>query len=807
MVQVPRYDGQRVRIAPLPNARQRLTVSADTFGAQQARSLEQGAKGPQQFGDDLGDAGQAMLRRRNEADAEQAVARWQAQATEALADFRRLQGMHAVGAYGETLKRLNGLQAEIAGDMSGARARSLFGTQVARRLPAFQTSMGDHNEAQLRVYRASAAETRIQSSIDAGLTDPALIPGAVAEITAVVAQQGEIAGLPPEAIADRVIGYTSQIHAATVERLVNQGQSAAALTHLERYRTQITGTDLAQLDTKVRTATETAQVVAGYQAVVNGSAVPAHVTQPVMGKGPLGTEMPLVAPDGTATAATLSALQETETGDGSVLMSDKGAAGRLQVMPDTAREIAAELGEFDVVGMSDAEVQDWLQEPLPGRAGDDNSTRYGEIYLNRMLGRYDGNVVLALAAYNAGPGRVDAWIEEHGDPRAGDVSSADWLARVPFAETRGHVTKTIEGAGGQIPTQALTQATGPEGPRVERARASAAASSTDQAGSPHEAVHIAYLEQMGRLQNAGITDPVVYKKVADLVTADYERQKSVLEAAKTTALEEIYRGLRAGDYAPATIPPSLSAVLTEDDRGAVENWWQDNMQVQTNHALFEDLMSMSADELVSVNLADPKIALNLAEADLNRARAMQSEIRRQRGLNPDTGAVAEGALVSTTEVNDVIAGMRFDTSSSGGKARAGRLRSSFFDAVDLFVVREGRAPTKQEQRQMLGTLLTEVEVDPPGPFNAYSGPIGSLRFSGIPEVHVERIRQDLGRFASDEQVLARYRAELMALETADVDDIPEEARTVIEADLEGRGVLPTSAAVLEVYKLMLGAPR
>ena len=103
--------------------------------------------------------------------------------------------------------------------------------------------------------------------------------------------------------------------------------------------------------------------------------------------------------------------------DGQPLESSAGAIGIMQVMPETGPEAAA----------------------LAGLPWDENAYRtdaaYNELigiaYLSEMLRKYDGDVERALAAYNAGPGRVDAALS------AGD---AYWLAALP-AETQDYVAK------------------------------------------------------------------------------------------------------------------------------------------------------------------------------------------------------------------------------------------------------------------------------------------------------------------------------------------------------------------------------
>ncbi len=110
--------------------------------------------------------------------------------------------------------------------------------------------------------------------------------------------------------------------------------------------------------------------------------------------------------------------------------SHAGASGLMQLMPATAAETARKLGI--------AHQQSWLVDRP------DHNIRLGAAYLEEMIRRYDGSYALALAAYNAGPGRADRWLREFGDPRKGEIDLVDWVELIPIYETRNYVQRVLE---------------------------------------------------------------------------------------------------------------------------------------------------------------------------------------------------------------------------------------------------------------------------------------------------------------------------------------------------------------------------
>lgn len=112
------------------------------------------------------------------------------------------------------------------------------------------------------------------------------------------------------------------------------------------------------------------------------------------------------------------------------VVSGAGAQGLMQLMPATARQVARGLGlEHD----PDQVLADWRYNATLGSA-----------YLAELARKFDGNVIMVAAGYNAGPGRPVRWMSEYGDPRTGAVDVVDWVEHIPFRETRNYVMRVAE---------------------------------------------------------------------------------------------------------------------------------------------------------------------------------------------------------------------------------------------------------------------------------------------------------------------------------------------------------------------------
>src|SRR3954454_3545315 len=105
--------------------------------------------------------------------------------------------------------------------------------------------------------------------------------------------------------------------------------------------------------------------------------------------------------------------------------SHAGAKGLMQIMPETADYIARKSGgtEFRREDLATPQI----------------NIAYGTWYLRYLLTKYQGNTILALAAYNAGEGKVDQWW------RAASARGERFrvASHIPFQETRDYVHRVL----------------------------------------------------------------------------------------------------------------------------------------------------------------------------------------------------------------------------------------------------------------------------------------------------------------------------------------------------------------------------
>ncbi|MGO1792590.1 MAG: transglycosylase SLT domain-containing protein [Oceanisphaera sp.] len=123
--------------------------------------------------------------------------------------------------------------------------------------------------------------------------------------------------------------------------------------------------------------------------------------------------------------ATLFAIARQESAFYELARSPVGAGGLMQLMPATAKATAKKHGIKDFKRASDVYIPKV-------------NIQLGSSYFKEMLDRYSNNRIAAIAAYNAGPHRIDRWLKNSGS-RPLDV----WVENIPYRETRGYVQNVL----------------------------------------------------------------------------------------------------------------------------------------------------------------------------------------------------------------------------------------------------------------------------------------------------------------------------------------------------------------------------
>jgi soluble lytic murein transglycosylase len=132
-------------------------------------------------------------------------------------------------------------------------------------------------------------------------------------------------------------------------------------------------------------------------------------------------------PAGAVPPALALAVMRQESSFDPGVVSAAGAHGLMQVMPATAAELAR-AAHVAAGPLSDPAV----------------NMRLGSAYLRGLLDRFGGVLPFAIAAYDAGPHRVQVWLDANRPEAGDDAAMIDWIEMIPFGETRNYVQRVLE---------------------------------------------------------------------------------------------------------------------------------------------------------------------------------------------------------------------------------------------------------------------------------------------------------------------------------------------------------------------------
>lgn len=131
-------------------------------------------------------------------------------------------------------------------------------------------------------------------------------------------------------------------------------------------------------------------------------------------------------------APLVHAIIKQESGFAPTAVSHVGALGFMQLMPDTAKLVAKEMGiKYDRTKLATNITY---------------NVQLGSFYIKKLINQFDGSEMLAIASYNAGPNATARWIREFYDPRKEkDIDKIiDWIELITYSETRNYVQRIME---------------------------------------------------------------------------------------------------------------------------------------------------------------------------------------------------------------------------------------------------------------------------------------------------------------------------------------------------------------------------
>jgi soluble lytic murein transglycosylase len=303
--------------------------------------------------------------------------------------------------------KLNDTASTLASSLSNPAQQRLFAQQATDITTQFHGATTQWEGQQFKQYALSTQNGTIKLASDqVGLAfnNPEQIDNGLQSIKAAVYQAGQINGLAATEIEANQRTMTSNALTGAIDTALQQGQTTYANGLLKKYSDQMTADDILKVNGKMNS-------FLGTQAAQNTVSRVMTAVGPALSNSPIDRMVAI-------TAQSESGNRETNP-DGSTVTSPKGAQGSMQVMPTTNTDPG--------FGVTPA------QDNSPAERA-----RVGRDYLTAMVQKY-ADPAKAWAAYNAGPGTLDAAVAK---ANAAGTPGA-WLANMP-QETQAYVQKNVQ---------------------------------------------------------------------------------------------------------------------------------------------------------------------------------------------------------------------------------------------------------------------------------------------------------------------------------------------------------------------------
>ena len=344
--------------------------------------------------------------------------------------FYTKQSADAIDAQRTVAEDLQKKRAELLARATG-KERAMLETVLTRRGQEAADGIARHTIGETRRFNVEQIGSRISSAKENYATYADIDPErAQAELDTARGEFARLADLngwnDPAILTQKREEMLSDFHMTYLEAAALRDPVKAA-AYLERHRGEMNHADEMKMDATLRpmlveadaTAVADLASAAGVEMPVVGNAEGDAPGTPVEAGSTEGVWRAMVGDNNAAGGRFRGAEGGTDPKTGRFLTSPAGAIGPAQVMPGTAREMAAELG------------LKWDEKRYKSDFG--YNMMLGKGYFAKMLRTFGGDVAKAVAAYNAGPGGVNRAVR-----RAG----ANWRSALP-KETRQYLVNVL----------------------------------------------------------------------------------------------------------------------------------------------------------------------------------------------------------------------------------------------------------------------------------------------------------------------------------------------------------------------------
>lgn len=419
MPQVPVYGDRNVAPSSAPG----VTAAAPQVQNVAPQQLQQVGEATQRAGAAAGNVALDMIQQVNQVRVDDALNKVRQSALDLTYNpqtgYKALQGDAALTrSDGQPLtveygSKLETTISELSASLGNDYQRQMFQREAAGLKTQFQGGVEQHTLQEYRSYALSTQEGTIKLGVDnakLNWNNPNQIKAALDSVEAATYRMGSLKGQSANETTAQIKVMTSAVHVGVIDAALQNGNPEYALAYIEKHKDGMTADDLLRARGVV---TKDA-----YQRIADSTATAA-----------VASFRSRIAPSDERRVIEITRSAESA--------GNRDAVGRFIPGQGTAK------GDMQVMDKTNTDPGFGV---VPARGDSkEERTRVGQDYMIAMVKQYSGDLEKAWAAYNWGPGKVDAAVKEHGN---------NWLQHAP-AETQAYVQKNVAAyaAGGGAGTK------------------------------------------------------------------------------------------------------------------------------------------------------------------------------------------------------------------------------------------------------------------------------------------------------------------------------------------------------------------